>query len=142
MSKPILSELEYNASDVASAILSKADLSVTNQDFAVSNVISKFTIDSAWGWNTDNNHSYSFNGFVFFQFYVYKTSTPSHQESVMQINDSDYYPNAVYNYNSMGYQGDSSQFVQFRTDGDVQINDPNNQSSANFYMTFGGMYRF
>ena len=30
MSKPILSELEYNADDVASAILSKADLSITN----------------------------------------------------------------------------------------------------------------
>ena len=31
MSKPILSELEYNADDVASAILSKADLSITSK---------------------------------------------------------------------------------------------------------------
>ena len=140
MSKPILSELEYNASDVASAILENAELSVTNQDFAVSDRASIFV--TATGWNLDNHNFYSFNGFMFCSGRFYKATDPSNGETVCNINDSGLYPNSLYAFPSISHEGDYMQRLEFDTDGSLAVVNPVNQGGDYFYITFNGWYRF
>ena len=80
MSKPVLSELEYNADDVASAILSSADLSVTNEDFGVTDHSSIFTFQT--GWSDTNAICYGFNGFMFCSLTaLHADATPGDEET-------------------------------------------------------------
>ena len=141
MSKPILSELEYNADDVASAILSNADLSVTNQDFAVTDRASEFSMDSYFTANPYKN-MYSFNGFMFFNFYIYKEgATPSHNQKVYEIS-SGFRPNATYAIPSNGHQGDTVEMLEFKTNGDVLVANPHDEGSTTYFILASGWYRF
>lgn len=138
MSKPILSELEYNASDVASAILDKADLSVTNQDFAVTEVSSLFTAESGTTINTEL--TYSFNGFMFISCSGNVSSTPSEGGTIMTI-DSGYSPVANTVFPTVSYQGDLANFIRFNTNDDVTVHSVSNVENANWFFCLNGFYR-
>lgn len=138
MSKPILSELEYNASDVAAAILDKADLSVTNQDFAVTSVSSLFTAVSGTSINTQL--AYSFNGFMFISCSGNVSSTPSEGTSIMSI-DSGYTPIANTVFPTISYQGDLANFIRFNTNNDVTVHSVENVHNTNWFFCLNGFYR-
>ena len=141
MPKPILSELEYNASDVASAILSSADLSVTNQDFGVTDRSSLFTAGT--GWNFAGKIAYSFNGFMFVSLYcTHSGGSPQQNEVVLTMTDSDFYPTVETYFSSISYEGDSLTNLVAKTDGTFRINDVNNEGISTFYITTNGFYRF
>ena len=142
MSKPILSELEYNASDVASAILNNAELSVTNQDFAVDNKTSIF--ERATGWNENYLTCFSFNGFMFVNISVYTNSTPSNGDKFVTISDSDYYPDQVYSMPTIGHEGDTAYYIQLLTNGEFNLVMPDNDTStgSTYYININGWYRF
>ncbi len=141
MSKPILSELEYNADDVASAILQQADLSITNEDLGVTNISSNFVIDSAWN-SWDSCGAFKFNGFVFLYLNAYYSGSDlSNNRTVFSINDSDFYPSEDTYFVSCSYQGDSASNVALKSTGTVLIDSPLNEGDGNFYMVINGFYR-
>lgn len=121
MPKPVLSDSLFNADDVATAILSLANLQVTNNDLGVTNITNKFTLASGITGDSTNDRAYYFNGFVYIDFGLTKQS-PSNLASfdLMTINDSNYYPDSIYRSNSISYQGDSANTIMFQTNGVVK----------------------
>tara|TARA_B100000686_G_scaffold257181_1_gene269177 strand:+ start:621 stop:1055 length:435 start_codon:yes stop_codon:yes gene_type:complete len=141
MSKPILSELEYNADDVASAILQQADLSITNEDLGVSDKSSLFTFES--GWSSTEALCFSFNGFMFVQLACqHDGSTPGTTEQFCVISDSNYHPAYDCNMTSIAYEGDSVNSINFQTNGNIRITHPLNQGGDNFFVKCNGWYRY
>jgi hypothetical protein len=141
MPKPVLSDSLFNADDVATAILQQANLSVTNQDFAVTDQTSLFVTDSAWTPRT-GNQAYSFNGFMFLSGVWSTSSTPSNGDNVFTISDSDYYPIKDSYFNSISYQGDNLWALIINSSGEGYIQDAQNNSASLFYVNINGYYRF
>tara|TARA_Y100001963_G_scaffold104549_1_gene144109 strand:+ start:1116 stop:1550 length:435 start_codon:yes stop_codon:yes gene_type:complete len=143
MSKPVLSELEYNADDVASAILQKADLSITNENLGVTDISSEFTFASGWQLEAHETIAYAFNGFVFININcVHVGGSPSSGENIGSISDSDYHPITKTTMPSIGNQADSSYAIIFETDGDISQLSPVNEGSTNFHVVCNGFYRY
>tara|TARA_Y100000310_G_C20621536_1_gene783595 strand:+ start:315 stop:752 length:438 start_codon:yes stop_codon:yes gene_type:complete len=142
MSKPILSELEYNASDVASAILSQADLSVTNEDFGVTDISSEYTATSGWNINSDST-AFSFNGFIFVSFLLnHAGGEPSDGEKFMDVS-ADYKPVAKSFFPTVSHQADTGYNVSAKTDGGFYIALPHAPGAdVSFYVVFNGFYRY
>tara|TARA_Y100001938_G_C7974352_1_gene370968 strand:- start:271 stop:699 length:429 start_codon:yes stop_codon:yes gene_type:complete len=141
MPKPVLSDSLFNANDVATAILDSAELSVTNQDFAVADRSSEFTIDSFWTSALYSNF-YSFNGFMFVNFYVYRSgSGPSHGQVIYSVSSS-FAPNSVYSFNTSSHEGDTAEHIKFTTNGDFEVHNPDNEGSNSYYVVVNGWYRF
>ena len=81
MPKPVLSDSLFNADDVATAILESANISVTNQDFAVVDRTSEFTNQSDMSVNAKK--FFSFNGFMFFMLALkWIGDTPQYDELI------------------------------------------------------------
>ena len=143
MSKPILSELEYNADDVASAILSKADLSITNEDLGVTDISSSFSFQSGWQSEFHGILAYSFNGFVFINVScVHPDGTPSSDEVMISCSDSDYHPSTKFSAPNISKEGDSNTAIIFTTDGDIECKGPLNEGGTAFYVVFNAFYRY
>ena len=143
MSKPVLSELEYNADDVASAILQKADLSITNENLGVTDISSLFTFASGWALEAHAIIAYAFNGFVFVAINCFHAGgAPSSGENLATISDSDYYPITKTTMPSIGNEADSSNAIIFDTDGDILQYSPQNEGAAHFYVVCNGFYRY
>tara|TARA_B100000686_G_scaffold110965_1_gene118177 strand:- start:1046 stop:1471 length:426 start_codon:yes stop_codon:yes gene_type:complete len=141
MSKPILSELEYNASDVASAILSQADLSVTNQDFAVTDRTDNFDIQS--GWTDNGSKMFSFNGFMFISIFIYHSvDEPSEGEVAFQVDTSDLYPDGDYYFNTISGAGDLANYLKFNSSGELSVHGPEDHGDTLFRVVTNGFYRF
>jgi len=143
MSKPILSELEYNADDVASAILQQADLSVTNEDFGVADRSSLFVINSSNIGSMDDLKAYSFNGFMFVQGrFGNSGSAPTSGDTLATISDSDFYPT----YNAIApvvsYQGDTASRFEIDTSGNLYVLDPTSAGDSHWRCTFNLWYRY
>lgn len=141
MSKPILSELEYNADNVASAILSQADLSVTNEDLGVTERTSDFIAQS--GWTTSQMYIFSFNGFMFFSgSFVHADSVPADGEAFVINSNIDTRPSVAFHLSGGGYQGDTVNFVSINTDGEVTVDSPTGTGASSYYLSVNGWYRF
>jgi hypothetical protein len=123
MPRPVLSETTYNSSDIATAILNQADLSVTNQDLGVIDITNKFTLESGISGDTTNDKAFHFNGFVFMNFNLTAQNiTNVTSFDIMTINDSDFYPSTVYRTNSVSFQQDSVNAILIQTNGNIQAN--------------------
>ena len=145
MSKPILSELEYNADDVASAILEQADLSITNENLGVGDQRSSLELQSGWSNNpsTVPPYLYTFNGFGFISCSVYHSGgTPSGGEVFLKITNSDFHPVERIQMPQAGYEGDTGEFVYLETNGDIEIGSPVNEGNSSFFLTINGWYRY
>ena len=141
MSKPILSELEYNASDVASEILSKADLSLTNENLGVTDHSSIFTFES--GWSYTEKICYGFNGFMFVCLYAHHAAgTPASPETFCSISDSDYHPNETIFAPTVSYEGDTAQYVCFYTYGDIKVHHAVNLGDSAWNVCVNAWYRY
>ena len=140
MPKPVLSDSLFNADDVATAIIESAELSVTNQDFAVADKTSIFTVDS--NFSNARLIAYSFNGFMFLDWYLYRSGTPTTGDTLVTIGDSSFYPNQVYSFPSIGYEGDTVEHIEFGTDGVIKIKSPTNAGSSSWFTICNGWYRF
>ena len=141
MSKPILSELDYNASDVASAILSQADLSVTNEDFGVTDRTSLFTVGG--GFSVGNKQAFSFNGFMFISASFARSSTPGGSDALLSISDSDFYPINNTVFPTVSYEGDTAEYLTVSSStGEFTVSAPENVSASAYYGVFNGWYRF
>lgn len=141
MAKPILSELEYNADDVASAILSQADLSVTNEDLGVTDRSSDFSIQS--GWSDNYSAFYSFNGFMFVMFYAsHAGGVPDHMEAIFSNSNDDTRTSEVYVFPSVGSEGDTSANIRALTDGDIVVSAPVGAGDPGYFVNINGWYRF
>ncbi len=142
MPKPILSELEYNASDVASAILSKADLSVTNENLGVADIESEFTVESGWAFGS-NKQAYTFNGFVFLSILcTHAGGLPSHGEKIFSVSSS-YKAITATDINTISHEGDLAFRTRADTDGGFYLDNPKEGGSDNtFYVLLNGFYRF
>lgn len=141
MPKPVLSDSLFNADDVATAILQQANLSVTNQDFGVTDKTSIFVTDSSWQ-DRSYNQAYSFNGFMFLSGIWSTSSTPNNGDYVFTISDSDFYPIKDTYFNSISYQGDSLWSLILTSSGQGYIQDATNNSNPTFYVAINGFYRF
>ena len=139
MSKPVLSELEYNADDVASAILQKADLSVTNEDLGVTDQSSNFAAES--GWSITNKQIYSFNGFMFISFTAQYGSTPSNGDALVEITDEDIRPTTNTIFPSISYEVDTVNCIVVQTNGEIIVSHPSNPGSE-FHVAINGFYRY
>ena len=142
MSKPILSELEYNASDVASAILSTADLTITNEELGVTARDSIFVKQSAID-NFTRCVAYSFNGFMFFSGYFENDDeAPASDTTLVQISDSDFYPSTEVVFPVSSYQGDTATFGKITTSGGIAFIDPTSAGDDHWRATANFWYRF
>jgi hypothetical protein len=140
MPRPVLSETTFNSSNIASAILEQADLSVTSEDLGVVDRSSVFTPDS--NYSVIHKVMYSFNGFMFVSYQSYRTGTPAHQSGVMTITDSDFFPNQTYHVSTIGWQGDVAEHCSINTNGNINIHNPTNVSHEYYYVQFNCWYRF
>tara|TARA_Y100000593_G_scaffold92703_1_gene185166 strand:+ start:1177 stop:1611 length:435 start_codon:yes stop_codon:yes gene_type:complete len=143
MSKPILSELEYNADDVASAILLKADLSIANDDLGVTDVSSSYTLQSGWANEVNALIAYRFMGFIFLNINVkHAGGSPGDSESIYTIDDDDLDPATNQSLPTVGYGRDLAYCIVIHTDGNIKIVVPDNPASdADFYVNANGWYR-
>lgn len=145
MPKPILSDSLFNADDVAEAILSKANLSITNENLGVSDITSSFVLNSNWNaWMTDK--CFIFNGFVFVTLSAYISGSSSHLSAtitnIYTINNSDYYPAYEANLVTASYQGDTAMSIKATTTGEINVAYPNNVGGdTNFHVVVNGFYR-
>ena len=145
MPKPVLSDLEYNADDVASAILSNADLAVTNQDFAITDITSSFVKESGFN-NWHEEKCILFNGFVFVSLNTYINSGHGSFDTAgmdaYTINNSAYYPDQDYWLSSSSHQQDTSLAVMIKDTGKIFISTPVEVGvDTNFHTVINGWYR-
>jgi len=141
MSKPILSELEYNASDVASAILSQADLSVTNEDLGVTERTADFSVKA--GWTTSQMYIFSFNGFMFFSgSFNHSAGDPTGNEVFLTNTNSATRPSNNMHLSAIGYEGDTANYVYVDPSGNVGVSSPSMSGITGYYLTVNGWYRF
>ena len=138
MSKPVLSELEYNASDVASAILENADLSVTNEDLGVSSITTLLTPISTM--NIEYLRAYSFNGFVYVSARGWGDE-PDDEDKIFDIND-DYTPIENTVFPTVSHAGDTATYLLFKTNDEVIVSVPENPGHTNWNFAFNGWYRY
>ena len=132
MPKPVLSDSLFNADDVATAVLAEANLQVTNSDLGVTDITSEFSVQTGWEWNRP--HAQHFNGFVFLTGYMrYPGGTPSNG-AMLTIDNSDYRPSSTYDVNGTGHQGDTSNTIQVKSDGNINLLDAHNPGSGVFYI--------
>lgn len=142
MSKPVLSELEYNADDVASAILSQADLSIANDDLGVLDISSSFSFDSGWQAEAHGIIAYKFMGFVFVNINcVHLNGNPVSGEGIGSVNNSSYRPSAKQTLPSIANEADSNAYVCFQTNGNIDQFNPEPSGSSHFYLCINGWYR-
>jgi len=142
MPKPVLSDSLFNAGDVATAILSEAALEITNEQLGVTDRSSLFTIDNSNGTLTDVK-AFSFNGFMFCQgFFSFSGYSPSHNETLGQITDSNFYPSYEVVFSGNSYDSDSSAQGKITTAGKFQAEYPVNPGDSTWRMVFNCVYRF
>ena len=141
MPKPILSDSLFNASDVASAILSEADLSTINLNFAVTDRTSLFSTLNSYELHSDGAGAFSYNGFMFVNFRIYRESG-AYDGNCLEITDSNYYPTKVHCFPTISHEGDRANMVKFKTDGKVEMHLPSNFGVDVFYSVINGWYRF
>jgi len=145
MPKPILSDSLFNADDVATAILNKANLSITNENLGVTDISDKFVRASTFQYWIDHQ-AYSFNGFVFFNLVTYKSTNDSDFVSsgmnAYTINDSNYYPVKDTWLPSSSHQGDTPLAVMAKTTGEIFISLMHEQGvDSNFHVVCNGFFR-
>ena len=133
MPKPVLSDSLFNADDVATRVLQEANLQVSNNQLGVYDRSSIFVVES--GITTNQLKCYSFNGFMFYSIYLnHFGSTPSNGEKMIQISDSNFYPNDQYSAPTSAHQGDTAERTKWTTDGQFQIHNPVPQGGQDFFM--------
>ena len=145
MPKPVLSDLEYNADDVASAILSNADLSVTNQDFGVEDITEYFVKESGFASWSDEK-CVLFNGFVFVSLNTYINDGHANYNATgmdaYTITNSDYYPNQDYWMTSSSHQDDTSLAIMIKDTGKIFVSNAVEQGADdNHHIVINGWYR-
>ena len=141
MPKPILSDSLFNADDVATAILSEANLQVANSDLGVTDITSEFIMQT--GFTSTSMKAYTFNGFIFFNAKVnHNGGAPSNGEKFIQINNSNHYPNSTYLTSSIAFQGDYSDRIEIRNDGGFYVIQPVDQGSTTYIMNLNLWFNF
>lgn len=141
MPKPVLSDSLFNADDVATAILSEANLQISNSNLGVTDISSSFSHNSNWSFS--GFHAFKFNGFVFIAGQASTSSTPSGNDLTMStITDSTVRPTSDTAMPTASYEGDTGNFVKVYTTGEVFISAPINVGSGAFYVVFNGFYRY
>ena len=142
MPKPILSDSLFNADDVATAILNKANLEITNSQLGVTDQSS--ILSYATGWNDAESsvvkQLYSFNGFAFISISCLHVGTPTDGETILTITDSNYHPIKKTTFVSSA-QGDTTLYIAANTNGNITISTPNVLGSG-MSVVFNGFYRY
>lgn len=142
MPKPVLSDSLFNADDVATAILSEANLQVTNNDLGVVDRSSLFVIDNSNGTISDVK-AYSFNGFMFAQAFLnFSGYTPGNEDVLAEITDSNFHPSYEVIFSGNSYQGDSSTYGKIKTNGKIIVVYPVNAGDSTWRMVMNCWYRF
>ena len=140
MPKPVLSDSLFNADDVATAILSEANLQISNNALGVTDRRSIFSLDS--NFSLAKLRAYSFNGFMFLNWYLYRSGTPTTGDTLLTITDSSFYPDEQYSLPSMAYEGDTAEHIEVNTNGSILIKSPTNVGSNTWFTVVNGWYRF
>jgi len=124
MSKPILSELEYNADDVASAILEQSDLAITNEELGFSDVSSYITKNGSWtDWH--DRKALKFQKIIFIYLNGYYSSVPANDTIIFTIDDADLRPEeTVVIPGAYSYEGDNATLYKVKTNGDITVENP------------------
>ena len=139
MPKPVLSDSLFNADDVATAVLSEANLQVANSSLGVTDISSHFTVQS--GFTAQTEHFLFFNGFVFWSgYYIHTGGAPSNPETLITIDNSVYRPQSEWRLPSVGYQADTVSRVVINTNGDIVIWDPIDAGISTFYLVINGYW--
>ena len=144
MPKPILSDSLFNADDVATAILSEANLQVTNSQLGVTDRSSLLVYESGWSDGDSNipRKLFTFNGFAFISAMCYHSGTPGNTETVITLSDTNYAPTVDYSLPTASFQGDTAQTVRIVTNGEIRIQYPVNVSDSGYTINFNGFYRY
>ena len=122
MPKPVLSDSLFNADDVATAILNKANLQVANESLATTDISSHFVLSS--GWTVYDAHFLKFNGFIFWSGYYFKGSTPANDEVFLTIANQNSCPQTEWRTIATGYQADTGSRIRIMPNGNIMVSDP------------------
>ena len=109
--------------------------------FGVTDISSSFTIDSDWNtWFTGK--FWHFNGFVFVTFgaYVAGSDLDTSSDTIYTIANP-YRPGAAHYAPTLAYEGDRGTYVQFNTNGNVDVLHATNLGGSNFYVVVNAFYR-
>ena len=140
MPKPVLSDSLFNADDVATAILNKANLQVTNNDLGVTSIATPLN-NGTMTVDNDRTKMFHFNGFVFLQLRCSKNGTVTSGETIATIASTEYYPSYLVLFNSITLSGDAGDRVEIDTDGTIKIHNPNNTGDSFFRVNGNLFYR-
>lgn len=142
MPKPVLSDSLFNADDVATAILSEANLQVSNNNLGVTDVSSSYSFASGWQQNHNPIRAFKFNGFIYLNISCYHSGgTPSNGETLVTIDDTDLYPGVDYTLPTAAYQGDMANCIKVNTSGDITVIQPINVGHNDYVVLINGFYR-
>ena len=138
MPKPILSDSLFNADDVATAIIQKANLQIANSSLAVIDRSDKLT--ATGGTNISNLSMYEFMGFMFISFSASHEGTPGTTETLATLAVGSK-PLVTTAFPGNSHQGDNVEYIRFETSGDIKYYYPENVSSTTFFSAINGVYR-
>lgn len=139
MPRPVLSETTFNSDNIATSILQQANLQIANSNLGVTDISSHFTLQS--GWTKNFEHILFFNGFVFWSgYYQHTGGTPSHGETFLTIDNSDYRPNSEFILPTSGHEEDTAARVHILTNGNITIQQPVNLGSTTYYVPVNGYW--
>lgn len=132
MPRPVLSETTFNSDNIATSILSQANLQVANSNLGVTDITSNFfSVQS--GWTLEYSNVFTFNSIVFFQLTCPHTGTPAIAEHFASIQNSDYYPTKSNRFVTSSFEGDTAWHVELTTSGQFKIRDPEDPGSSGLY---------
>lgn len=140
MPKPVLSDSLFNADDVATAILSEANLQVSNNDLGVTEISNPLN-NGIMTVDTTYTKMFKFNGFIFLQYRLTHSATPTSGDIIASIADSNNYPSYQVLHNSVAYQGESVDRIEIHTNGNIVSRNPDAAGDAGFRVHGNLFYR-
>ena len=142
MPKPVLSDSLFNADDVATAILSEANLQITNNSLGITDISSSFSFASGWVQNHNPINAYKFMGFVYINISCYHGGgTPANNEVLVMTSNSDYTSSVDFTFPTLSYQKDGANAIKLLTNGDFTVVGPENVGSSDYVVLINGYYR-
>ena len=145
MPKPVLSDSLFNADDVATALVNNYNLAVSNQDFAVTEISSNFSLET--GWDSLYVKAFAFNGFVFINLECrHVGASPGTNEHFATNSNSNYFPTVLFTCPSTGWGGDTSDKIKFDTNGELIVSQDGstaqNPGNADYHIRLNAFYRY
>ena len=141
MPKPVLSDSLFNADDVATAILSEANLQVANSSLGVTDVSDKFTWSKFFtGATYQTGHAFKFLNFIIFNYRGSETFSSLGSYDIIGTMDASVRPSKTMDFINHSHQGEGANAILLNPNGNIRLDTPFDNGDASYRITLAGIY--